>query len=225
MLIRQAARKESDIRNVSFVPHTSVFADGSCVAKMGNTQIFCTASLDDEIRGFHVEYSVLPSALHPRSARSPETLETLIIQDTIRRSLESITDIDALSDRGVRVDCHVLQAEGSLRPAAISGAYVAVALAFRKVAHSMLNAFLKKQIAAISCGIIKGELILDLDQDEACQAEVMGDFVFDYEGNILGLYFKSHGITFPIERIVHISEMALRGARVIFSAQNQALSS
>ena len=226
MLIRQAARREQDLREIIFIPHVSRAADGSCVVKMGNTHVLCTASLDKNMQGILVEYGVLPGATQPRSGRERDSIcfETQEIQETVKQSLLMVLDREIFSNVGLTVDCDVLQAEGSLRAASVSGAYIAVALALKKLTPFMFPRYpLMGQIAGLSCGLVKGEFILDLDHEEAFQADVIGDFVFNNEGQVVNLFFRSQRFAITMAQIGKMTELALQGSRGIFEAQQAVL--
>ena len=226
MLIRQSARGEKDIREVQFIPHVSKNADGSCVIKMGKTQILCTAILEQESRGIIAEYGILPGSTVPRTNRGSSAWNMQEIQASITQVLNLVIDLTIFPNWGMRVDCDVLQAEGGLRSAAISGSYVAAALALKKV--SSLEYFPKgmisKQIASLSCGIVKGELILDLDQEEAYQADVVSDYIFDGDGGTLGVYLKSQKKAISLEMMNQMAKYALQGCHFILEAQKNVLS-
>ena len=180
MLIRQFARHEHALREVSFIPNVTRSADGSCVIKSGDTHILCTACFDLSQKGLNVEFGKLPGSEQPRIARErhQHSFETLDIQNTIYNSLAIAMDLDILQKVGLYVDCDVLQSAGSLKTSGVSGAFVAVALAFKKCIGTTLfpKLPLLNQVAGISCGFLKGSIVIDLDYQEAQQADVVGDF-------------------------------------------------
>lgn len=228
MLIRHAARQKYDLRDISFIPHVSRTADGSCVIKMGHTHVLCTALFEKDCSGnLAVEYGILPGATHPRSPRERGEIryETQEIQEAIKQSLSVVVDLEALSGIGLKVDCDVLQAEGSLRAAAISGGFVATALALKKLMP--FNLFSRPpligQVASLSCGFVKGELILDLDSEEAGQADVIGDFVFNDDGQIINIFLKSQRFPATMAQVNKMAEVVLQEGRSILAAQKAVL--
>jgi ribonuclease PH len=226
MLIRQAARREYDLRQVSFVPYVSFRADGSCISKIGNTHVFCTAMLKKGAPGISVECGILPAAVHPRRDRDlASTYEILEIQDVVKQSLSQVLDWDYFADVAIKIDCDVLQSEGGIKSACVSGAYVALALALKKLTPFMFPRYpLLGQVAGISCGLIKGELILDLDQDEHFQANVVTDFSFNDDQQIVHFSVKTHNNPVLMSQVNKMADVALQGAKLIFEAQRSVLS-
>lgn len=225
MLIRQSARKEYDTRLISFVTHVSHSADGSCVIKMGNTQVFCTAFLEREAaEPVKTNYSVFSAASRPTLSTNEYTdLESNEIKKAIKNSLLSVLDLSAMGSRGLLVDCCVIQSEGSLRAAAISGAYVAAAIAIKRSVSS--NFFVRSpivaQAAGISCGMIKKEIILDLDSEETVQADVVANFTFQDDARMISLLIDSKGETLDNNQINKLMEAAAHGARFVLDAQKK----
>jgi ribonuclease PH len=227
MLIRQFARPGNSVREISFIPHVTRSADGSCVIKAGNTHVLCTASLDVSTTGLHVEFGQVPSAQHPRISRAEmlASFETQHIQNALQQSLSMALDVDVLSKVGLYLDCDVLQSEGGILSSCVSGGFVALALALKKWAGSSLisKMALVNQIAGISCGLIKGEMVLDLDQQESSQADVLGDFVFSSDEQVVDIHIKAQRYAVPFSQIHEMSNMALRGVRSILDAQKRCL--
>ena len=227
MLIRQFARPGNSVREISFIPHVTRSADGSCVIKAGNTHVLCTASLDVGTTGLHVEFGQVPSAQHPRISRAEmlSSFETQHTQHAVRQSLTLAVDGDVLSKVGIYLDCDVLQSEGGIFSSCISGGFVAMALALKKWAGSAVvsKTPLVNQIAGISCGLIKGEMILDLDQQEAIESDVLGDFIFSSDDQVVGIHIKSQRYAVSFGQIHEMSNLALRGVRSILDAQKRCL--
>ena len=228
MLIRQFARHEHAIREVSFVSHVTRSADGSCVIKAGNTHILCTACLDVNTTGLRVEFGQLPGSEHPRVSRDTvrTSFESQSIQKTVHQSLSLIMDSSVLNKVGLHIDCDVLQSEGSIKTACVSGGYVAMALALKKWSGSALfpKFPLISQVAGISCGLIKGRMVLDLDHQEANQADVLGDFVFTSDNQVVNIDINAKQYAVPFEQIRDMENMAVRGIAQILSAQKHCLS-
>ena len=227
MLIRQFARHEHAIREVSFIPHVTHSADGSCVIKSGNTHILCTACLSVNSTGLHVEFGQLPGSEHPRVSRDAvrNSFETGNIENIVHQSLSLMLDADVLKKVGLHIDCDVLQSEGSIKSACVSGAYVAMAFALKKWTGSALFPKLPviSQVAGISCGLIKGRMVLDLDHQEAMQADVVGDFVFSSDNQVVNIDVKAKQYAVPFEQIRDMEHMAVRGVAQILSAQKKCL--
>ncbi|MBM3631461.1 MAG: hypothetical protein FJX00_00505 [Alphaproteobacteria bacterium] len=227
MLIRQFARHEHAIREVSFISHVSPSADGSCVIKSGNTHILCTACLDMNTTGLHVEFGQLPGSEHPRRPRNDarNAFDSQSIEKTVHQSLSLMLDCDVLNKIGLYIDCDVLQSEGSLKTSCVSGGYVAMALALKKWAGSSLfpKMPLISQVVGISCGFIKGRMVLDLDHQEALQADVVGDFVFSSDHQVVSMDVRAKQYSVPFEQIRDMENMAVRGVAQILSAQKQCL--
>ena len=227
MLIRQFARHEHAIREVSFISHVSPAADGSCVIKSGNTHILCTACSDMNTVGLHVEFGQLPGSEHPRRPRNATGFEGQSIQHAVFQSLSLTLDTDVLKKVGLYIDCDVLQSEGSLKTACVSGGYMAMALALKKWTGSSLfpKMPLISQVAGISCGFIKGRMVLDLDHQEAMQADVVGDFVFTGDNQVVHVDIQAKQYAVPFEQVRDMENMAVRGVAQILSAQKQCLNS
>lgn len=227
MLIRQFARHEHAIREVSFIPDVTRSADGSCVIKAGNTHILCTACFDINTTGLHVGFGRLPGSEQPRISRekSQASFETREIENTIHQSLSVALDKDVLRKVGLFLDCDVLQSEGGVKTACVSGGFVAVALALKKWAGSAL--FPKHNVispvAGISCGFVKGKLVLDLDHQEAAQADVVGDFVFSFDEQLVDMHIRAQRYSMPFEPMKEMVAMALQGVRPILEAQSRCL--
>jgi len=227
MLIRQFARPGYSVRDISFIPHVTRSADGSCVIKAGNTHVLCTACLDVTTTGLHVEFGQVPSARDPRISRAEmlASFETKNIEHIVYQSLSMALDADILTKVGLFLDCDVLQSEGGILSSCISGGFVAVALALKKWAGSAVvsKTALLNQVAGISCGLIKGEMVVDLDQQESSQADLIGDFVFSADEQVAGIHITAQHYAVPFSQINDMSNMALRGVRTILDAQKRCL--
>ena len=171
-------RASDNLRKFSFTPHYSPYAEGSCLICSGNTHVICTASVEERVPAFlrntgkgwvTAEYGMLPRATHSRmdreAARGKQSGRTQEIQRLIGRALRAVTDLSALGERQIKIDCDVIQADGGTRTASITGAWVALSLAIEKLMldGQIASQVLTDQVAAISCGIIDGEALLDLD--------------------------------------------------------------
>lgn len=237
-MTRPSGRSSNKLRNVNLEPGSSLHAEGSCLAKFGNTHVLCTASIDERVPPFlrnagkgwiTAEYGMLPRSTHTRSdreaARGKQGGRTLEIQRLIGRSLRAITDLPALGERQIKIDCDVLQADGGTRTAAITGAWVALRLACDRL---LLDGVITKQpmidqVAAISCGIFRGEPILDLDYEEDSQAEVDANFVLSAEHGIVEIQATGEERPFTRDELVQMLDLSDNGCTELFSLQTKAV--
>src|SRR5258707_11759214 len=189
---RPSGRADDQMRPVSLEPGFAKYAEGSCIARFGDTHVLCTASVEERVPPFlrntgagwvTAEYGMLPRATSERTdreaARGKQTGRTQEIQRLIGRSLRAVTNLKALGERQVRIDCDVLQADGGTRTAAITGSYVALHAALQRlVAGKVIAALpLTDAAAAVSCGIHNGPAVPDLDYVEDSAAHADGNFV------------------------------------------------
>ncbi|MFQ5785667.1 MAG: ribonuclease PH [Alphaproteobacteria bacterium] len=200
--MRPSGRAPEEMRPVNLEPGFAKYAEGSCLTRFGDTHVLCTASVENRVPPFMrdtgrgwvtAEYGMLPRATHRRTdreaARGRQTGRTYEIQRLIGRSLRAVTDLGTMGERQIRIDCDVLQADGGTRTAAITGAWVALHMAFaRLVETGELSAVpLVDQVAAVSCGVCGGTLICDLDYAEDSTAQVDANFVLTGRGGIVEL--------------------------------------
>jgi ribonuclease PH len=206
---------------------------GAVLYAQGKTRVLCTASLEERIprwlmgkgRGWlTAEYSLLPASTGERTAREASTGRqkgrTVEIQRLIGRALRSVTDMEALGERTLWLDCDVLQADGGTRCAAISGAYVAAA---RALARAGLGRVLRDSVAAVSLGIVGGELLLDLDYVEDSGAEVDLNVVMTGEGLLVEVQATAEGAPFAREQLDELLGLGAAGIATIREAQELAL--
>jgi ribonuclease PH len=226
------------MRPVIFTPDFTKHAEGSVLAEYGDTRVLCTASVEGRVppwmRGaghgwVTGEYGMLPRSTHSRSgreaARGRQGGRTQEIQRLIGRSLRAATDLEALGERTVTLDCDVIQADGGTRTAAVSGAYIALAMAMQKLCKERK---LKKnpvhgQIAAVSVGIHKGVAVLDLDYAEDSQAETDMNVVMNEAGRFIEVQGTAEGHAFTRDEFDALLELASTGIRDVIEAQNAAL--
>src|SRR5437868_2459658 len=190
-LLRPSGRAPDSLRAIHLEPGFTKHAEGSCLARFGDTHVLCTATIEERVppflrntgRGWVTgEYGMLPRSTHTRTdreaAKGKQSGRTHEIQRLIGRALRAVTDMQALGERQVKIDCDVLQADGGTRTAAITGGYVALHLALSKlVAKALLPAVpLVTEVAAVSCGIYRGVSVLDLDYDEDSNADADANF-------------------------------------------------
>ena len=237
--MRPSGRQADEMRPVRFTPDYTRHAEGSVLTQFGGTSVLCTASVENRVpvwlRGngsgwVTGEYGMLPRATHTRSAREAargkQSGRTLEIQRLIGRSLRAVTDLQALGERTVTLDCDVIQADGGTRTAAISGAYVALVLAVRRLTakNTLGSNPLHGQVAAVSVGIYDGVPVLDLDYDEDSQAETDMNIVMNDAGNFIEVQGTAEGHAFTDKELAAMLELARKGAGEIIAAQDAILS-
>lgn len=208
------------------------------MVRFGNTHVLCTASVEDRVPSFlrnsgrgwvTAEYGMLPRSTHTRSdreaARGKQGGRTLEIQRLIGRALRSVTDLEALGEHQIKIDCDVIQADGGTRTASISGAYVALQLAFRHLERigMLKQSPLTGQLAAISCGICQGTPLLDLDYAEDSAAETDANFVMVADGGIVEIQATAEETPFAQTEFMSLLALAKKGVADIVEAQNRAL--
>lgn len=236
--MRPSKRKVTELRDISIEPNVLNHAEGSCMVKFGNTHVICSASIDDFVPRFlkgknsgwiTAEYGMLPRSTNQRmrreSANGKQGGRTLEIQRLIGRSMRAAIDLQALGERQILIDCDVINADGGTRTAAITGSYIALHLAIRSLIDKKI---LRKnpliaQIAAISCGIYKGEAIVDLDYDEDSSAEVDANFVFNQKGNLIEIQGTGEKGDFTTEQLLEMLTLAKDAASKLFAEQNRIL--
>jgi ribonuclease PH len=236
--MRPSGREPSEMRELRFLTDFTKHAEGSVLAMFGDTQVLCTASIEDRVppwlrnsgKGWVTgEYGMLPRSTHTRSgreaARGKQGGRTLEIQRLIGRSLRAVADLDALGERCITLDCDVLQADGGTRTASISGAYVALAIAthrLRKAGRLKKNP-LHGQVAAISVGIYRGTPVLDLDYAEDSEAETDMNVVMNDAGRFIEVQGTAEGHAFTDEEFQAMIALARQGIGEIVAAQNEAI--
>ncbi|MGO9172801.1 MAG: ribonuclease PH [Rhodomicrobium sp.] len=232
--MRPSKRLPGDLRPVSFQRAFSLHAEGSCLIKFGNTHVLCTASLEERVppwlkgqgRGWvSAEYGMLPRATSERTRREASTGHqsgrSQEIQRLIGRALRAVVDLQALGERQIMVDCDVLQADGGTRTASITGAWIALHDCFQWMrARDMIkDGVLKDQVAAVSCGIHKGQPVLDLDYAEDSEAEADANFVFTGKGLIVEVQATAEKAAFSEERMAELTELAKKGIAELVNLQ------
>jgi ribonuclease PH len=236
--MRPSGRDADEIRPVSFTPDFTRHAEGSVLAEFGDTRVLCTATVEPRVppwmrnqgSGWVTgEYGMLPRATHTRSAREAargkQSGRTLEISRLIGRSLRAVVDLEALGENTITLDCDVLQADGGTRTASISGAYVALALATRRLcaARKLKRDPLHGQVAAISVGIYRGVPVLDLDYDEDSEAETDMNVVMNEAGGFIELQGTAEGHAFSAEELERLLQLARTGVTYIVDRQSAVL--
>ena len=237
-LTRTAGRTPEDIRSLTIEPHFSPYAEGSCLICVGNTHVICTASVDEKVPPFlrgagrgwvTAEYGMLPRATHSRmdreAARGKQSGRTQEIQRLIGRSLRAIIDLEKLGERQIKIDCDVIRADGGTRTASITGAWVALSLAVEDLMRKGLIAAmpLRDQVAAISCGLVAGEALADLDYNEDSNAETDANFVLTASGGIVEIQGTAEQHPFSESQLMEMMALAKKGCQQLFDVQMQAV--
>lgn len=235
--MRPSGRAPGALRAVSLEPGFARHAEGSCLIRMGLTEVLCTASVEGKVPPFlrgsgqgwvTAEYGMLPRATHTRgdreAARGKQSGRTQEIQRLIGRSLRAVTDLKAMGEMSITLDCDVLTADGGTRCAAITGAWVALHLAFRHcMKMNILGAMpLKDQVAAVSCGIWQGTPVLDLDYAEDSKADADANFVLTGKGGIVEVQGTAEGAPFSEAALVALLGLAREGTAALFEKQRAA---
>jgi ribonuclease PH len=236
--MRKSGRGELELRKIVLEPGYSRHAEGSCLARFGDTHVLCTASLEEKVPP-HVkgtgagwvtaEYGMLPRSTHERMAREAakgkQGGRTLEIQRLIGRALRQSLDLAALGPRTLTLDCDVLQADGGTRTAAVTGSFVALALATRKLLASkaVKKDPIRRSVAAVSVGIIDGVVCLDLDYEEDSKAEVDMNVVATGEGTLVEVQGTAEGKPFTKADLDKMIVVAQAGIAKLKIAQDHAL--
>ena len=238
MFKRPSNRQYNQMREIKLESQVSPYAEGSCLAKFGNTHVFCTASVDTKLppwlrnsgKGWiTAEYGMLPRSTHSRMDREVSkgkpSGRTQEIQRLIGRSLRSIVDLKKLGDHQIRIDCDVIQADGGTRTASITGAWVALyeAVNFLLKSGKITENPIFDQVGAISCGIYNNFEIIDLDYEEDSNAETDGNFVMTANNGIVEIQTTAEEKPFNKEQFLKLLELAESGTKNIFKIQRQAL--
>ena len=236
--MRPSGRQADQLRTISLETNVNAYAEGSCLAKFGNTHVLCTASWEPRVPGWMKgkgegwvtgEYGMLPRATHTRGRREAsagkQSGRTQEIQRLIGRSLRAITDLKALGENQITIDCDVIQADGGTRTASITGGYVALALACKYlVKEGVIDSFpLTAQAAAISCGVYKDLPVLDLDYPEDSEGEVDANFVMTSDGNIIEIQGTGEERSFTPDEFAELMRLAQKGCGELFEAQRAAI--
>jgi len=236
--MRLSNRSPDSLRAISLEPGAARHAEGSCLVKFGDTHVLVTASLEEKAPPFlkgsgkgwvTAEYGMLPRSTHERmrreAAAGKQSGRTQEIQRLVGRSLRAICDLTALGERQVTIDCDVLQADGGTRTAAITGGYVALAqcVAFMQKTGLVKAPVLKDHVAAVSCGIIKGEAMLDLDYDEDSTAETDANFVITGAGGLVEVQGTAEGAPFSEDQLGQLLRLARKGVGELIAFQKRAL--
>src|SRR3954469_19957582 len=237
-LLRPSGRTHDSLRPIRLEPGFSKHAEGSCLAKFGDTHVLCTASIEERVPPFlrntgkgwvTAEYGMLPRSTATRTdreaARGRQSGRTQEIQRLIGRSLRAVTDLAQLGERQIKLDCDVLQADGGTRTAAVTGSYVALHLAFQGLLSAgLLKALpLRDNVAAVSCGVIADTAVLDLDYAEDSQAMTDANFVLTGMGGIVEIQATAEGAPFDEALFTEMLRLARQGVADLTRCQRAAL--
>ena len=236
--MRPSGRNVDEMRPISIEVGATKHAEGSCMIKIGDTHVLCTATLEERVPPFlrnsgqgwvTAEYGMLPRATHTRmrreAAAGKQGGRTVEIQRLIGRSLRAGVDRQALGERQITVDCDVIQADGGTRCASITGGWVALRLAVNKLmkAGDIISDPLMDPVAAVSCGIYAGQPVLDLDYPEDSEAGVDGNFVMTGSGRLIEVQMSAEGATFSHEQMTQLMTLADKGVKELVAAQKAAV--
>lgn len=235
---RNDGRCSDDLRPITITRNFIKHAEGSVLIEFGDTRVICTASVEESVPPFlrgkgtgwvTAEYSMLPRATHTRSTREAskgkQTGRTLEIQRLIGRSLRAVVDLDKLGERSIHIDCDVIQADGGTRTASITGAYVALidALTTLRCKGQISLIPVRESVAAVSVGIVGGQVLLDLDYSEDSTAEVDMNFVMTSSDRFVEVQGTAEAEPFTIEQMDAMRTVAMTGIRRLFAIQREAL--
>jgi len=231
--MRPDGRQPDELRPVRITPDYNLYAEGSVLIECGSTRLICTASVEEKVPPFlegqgkgwvTAEYGMLPRSTHTRSGRNTGG-RGQEIQRLIGRALRAAVDMRALGPRQIVVDCDVIQADGGTRTAAVTGGWVALALAARKLERSgkLTKNPIKLGVAAVSAGIVSGEPRLDLPYAEDSAADVDFNFVMTDQGNFVELQGTAEKGSFSAEDYARLVALASAGTKQLFALQAAAL--
>jgi ribonuclease PH len=236
--MRPSGRNLDQMRSVSIETNVTKHAEGSCMIRMGDTHVLCTATLEDRVPSFikgsglgwvTAEYGMLPRSTTSRMRREATSGKqggrTVEIQRIIGRSLRAGVDRVALGERQITIDCDVIQADGGTRCAAITGGWVALRLAVNKLlkARDIHSDPLIHPVAAVSCGIYAGQPVLDLDYPEDSEAGVDGNFIMMSNQQLIEVQMSAEGSTYSRDQMNQLLDLAEKGVSELVTAQNDAV--
>ncbi len=231
-------RPADHLRPVTFVPHFSPFAEGSCLIQMGQTHVLCNATVEDRVPPFlkgtgkgwiTAEYGMLPRSTHTRTereaAKGKVSGRTMEIQRLIGRALRSVCDLSLLGERQIRLDCDVIQADGGTRCAAITGSYVALHFALQSMvtARKLAKMPLLEPLAAISCGLCNQTPLLDLDYSEDSTAHADANFVMTASGKVIEVQCTAEDSPLDWSHFEALYRLAQGGLATLIEKQKEAL--
>ena len=239
-MTRHSGRAADEMRQIEIQTGVNKYAPGSCLIKWGDTQVLCTVMIEDKVPVWMkqqqkhggwltAEYGMLPHAGNIRKDRDavkgkPDA-RAIEIQRLIGRALRAVTDLHQIPNKTIKIDCDVLQADGGTRTASITAAYIATkiaidkALAEKRIEHTPLIG----QVAAVSCGIVGSEALLDLDYDEDSNAGTDANFVMTANGKLIEIQSSAEGAPFTKDQFNALITLAEKGIAELIQKQNEAL--
>ncbi|MGI3169769.1 ribonuclease PH [Pseudooceanicola sp. C21-150M6] len=235
--MRPSGRNLSEMRAVSIETGITKHAEGSCLIKVGDTHVICTATIEERVPPFikgsglgwvTAEYGMLPrstsSRMRREAASGKQGGRTVEIQRLIGRSLRAGVDRVAMGERQISIDCDVIQADGGTRCASITGGWVALRLAVNKLmkAGVIVTDPLVDPVAAVSCGIYAGQPVLDLDYPEDSEAGVDGNFIMTGSGKLIEVQMSAEGSTFSRDQMNQLMDLADKGVKELVEIQKAA---
>jgi ribonuclease PH len=236
--MRPSERTPGALRPVRLETAVNRYAEGSCLASFGHTRVLVTASLEEGVPPFlrgrgrgwvTAEYGMLPRATHTRGRREAsqgkQSGRTQEIQRLIGRSMRAVVDLAALGERQITLDCDVIQADGGTRTAAVTGGWVALKIAVRHLLSEgmILTDPISDHVAAVSCGLVAGEAVLDLDYEEDSNAEADANFVFTGRGDIVEIQATGEKRSFTREEFEILFDLAHQGVASLVELQAAAI--
>ena len=236
--MRPSGRQLDELRPVLIETNVTKHAEGSCMIRMGDTHVLCTATLEDRVPSFikgsglgwvTAEYGMLPrsttSRMRREAASGKQGGRTVEIQRLIGRSLRAGVDRVALGERQITIDCDVIQADGGNRCAAITGGWVALRIAVNKLlkTREIISDPLIQPVAAVSCGIYAGQAVLDLDYPEDSDAGVDGNFIMMSNKQLIEVQMSAEGSTYSRDQMMQLLNLAEKGVAELVTAQADAL--
>jgi ribonuclease PH len=237
-LMRAGQRSSNQMRRIEIIPQFISSAEGSALIRLGETQVICTASIEDGVPSFlkgrgrgwiTSEYAMIPRATETRTAREAtrgrQGGRTMEIQRLIGRSLRAVTDLEALGERTIWIDCDVIRADGGTRTASITGSFVALGLGLEKLVQlkSLGHVPLRDYVAAISVGIVSGNMLLDLDYAEDASAEVDMNVVMTGSGDLVEVQATAEGHPYSAEGLNTLLDLARPGIKELLEVQKSIL--
>jgi len=231
---RNDGRKSNELRKIKVTKNYTMHAEGSCLIEFGDTRVICTATVENSVPPFlkdtgkgwvTAEYGMLPRSCTTRVRRTPISARSQEIQRLIGRSLRSVVDLEKLGERTIRVDCDVLQADGGTRTASITGGFIALALSIMKIRerNNLIEMPLTDFVAAISVGIFKDELLLDVNYEEDSNAQMDMNVVKVGNGNFVEVQGTAEGKPFTKDQMDQLLDLASQGIDDLIKIQKENL--
>jgi ribonuclease PH len=236
--MRPSKRAADEMRKISLEAGVARHAEGSCLARFGDTHVLVTASLQEQVPSFlkgsgkgwvTAEYGMLPRSTHERmrreAAQGKQSGRTLEIQRLVGRSLRAVTDLSALAERQIVIDCDVLQADGGTRTASVTGGFIALSqcIGFMRSTGMLTKPAIREHVAAVSCGIWQGTPLLDLDYDEDSTAETDANFVITGSGGLVEIQGTAERVPFSEHEFADLLRLARKGVAELIELQKRTL--